>query len=160
VLELGEDLLDGVQVGRIFRKKEELGPGGADELAHGFAFVAAEIVDDDDLTGAKRRHEDVLDIDPEALAVDRTFNKPWRVDAVVAQRGEKSHRLPAAMWDLGIQPVAARRPPPERGHVGPGPGLVDEDQALRLNAILIPCPLGPPPRDIGTIAFASHHAFF
>jgi hypothetical protein len=73
VLELGEDLLDGVEVGRIFWKEEELGPGGADELAHGFAFVAAEIVDDDDVTGAKRRHEDVLDIDPEALAVDRTF---------------------------------------------------------------------------------------
>jgi hypothetical protein len=25
---------------------------------------------------------------------------------------------------------------------------------------LILCPLRPPPRDVGTIAFASHHAFF
>ena len=33
VLELGKDLLDGVQVGRVFRQEEELGSGGADELA-------------------------------------------------------------------------------------------------------------------------------
>jgi hypothetical protein len=39
---LATDLLNGAQVGRIFWK-EELGPGGADELAHGFTFVAAEI---------------------------------------------------------------------------------------------------------------------
>ena len=160
VLELGEDLLDGVQVGRIFWKEEELGAGGADELAHGFAFVTAEIVDNNDVIGAKRRHEDIRDIDPEALTVDRTFNKPWRVDAIVAQRRNEGHSLPATMWDLGVKPAAAQCPPPERGHVGPGPGLVDEDQTLRRDAILISCPLRPPPCDVGTVAFASHHAFF
>ena len=55
VLELGEDLLDRVQVGRVFRQEEELGAGRADELAHGFALVAAEIVHDDDVAGPKGR---------------------------------------------------------------------------------------------------------
>ena len=51
VLELGEDLLDGVQVGRVFRQEEQLGAGCADGLANGFALVAAEIVHDDDVAG-------------------------------------------------------------------------------------------------------------
>jgi hypothetical protein len=34
-----------------------------------------------------------------------------------------------------------------------------EDQTLRLDTTLILCPLYPPPRDVGTVGFASHHAF-
>jgi hypothetical protein len=45
-------------------------------------------------------------------------------------------------------------------HVGLGPGLVDEHQPLGLNPALILCPLRPPTRDAGTLAFASHHGFF
>jgi hypothetical protein len=41
MLELGKDLLDGVQVGRIFRQKDQLGAGRADEPANGFAFAQA-----------------------------------------------------------------------------------------------------------------------
>jgi hypothetical protein len=51
---------------------EELGTGRTNELAHGFAFVAAEIVHDHDIAGAKRGGEDLLDIGREALTVDRT----------------------------------------------------------------------------------------
>src|SRR3979490_2941921 len=76
VLELGEDLFDRVQVRRVFRQEEELGPGCADELAHRFGFVTTEIVHDHDVAGAKRGDEDLLDIDPEALhpAAPRSCN--------------------------------------------------------------------------------------
>ncbi len=43
MLELGEDLLDWVQVGGIFGQEEKLGAGRPDRLADGAAFVAAEI---------------------------------------------------------------------------------------------------------------------
>ena len=72
MLEFGEDLLDRVQVWRVFRQEEELGAGRADELAYGFGFVTAEIVHDDDVAGMKRGDEDLFDIGPEALPVDRT----------------------------------------------------------------------------------------
>jgi hypothetical protein len=35
VLELGEDLFDGVQVWRVFRQEEQFGASRADEFAHG-----------------------------------------------------------------------------------------------------------------------------
>src|SRR2546430_3091019 len=72
VLDLGEGLLDRVQVRRVFRQEEELGTGGADELAYCFGFVTAEIVHDDDVAGTKRGDKDLLDIGPEALTIDGT----------------------------------------------------------------------------------------
>jgi len=160
MLELGEDLFDGVEVGRIFGQEEELGAGRADKLAHGFALVTAEIVHDNDVTLTKRRHQDAGHIGAKALAVDRPLKKPRRIDPIEAERGQEGHRVPATVRDLGHAALAARRPSAQWSHVGLGPGLVDEDQALRRDAILILCPLRPPPRHVGAIAFASHHAFF
>ena len=62
--------------------------------------------------------------------------------------------------ELGLEPQVTRCPSPQRRHVGLGPGLVDEDQTLRLDAVLILAPLRPPVRDVGAIAFAGHHGFF
>ena len=42
-LQLGEDLLDRIEVGRIFGEEKEAGAGGSDRVPHGLAFVRAEI---------------------------------------------------------------------------------------------------------------------
>jgi hypothetical protein len=62
--------------------------------------------------------------------------------------------------DFGCEPGAARRPAPQGGHVGLGPGLVDEDQALRIDLALILLPLRAPAGDVRTVAFAGDDAFF
>ena len=111
-LELGEDLLDRVEVGAVGRQEEELGAGGPDRLADGLALVAAEIVHDDDVAGRERRDEELLDPGGEDLAVDRPVEHAGRVDPVVAQRGEEGQRAPAAerrlgdaaRWPRGAQP--------------------------------------------------------
>jgi hypothetical protein len=84
VLELGEDLFDWVQVRRVFRQEEELGPGCPDELAHRFGFVTTEIVHDHGVAGAKRGDEDLLDIDREALTVDWTVEYRAMIHEVFA----------------------------------------------------------------------------
>jgi len=82
------------------------------------------------------------------------------IDAIVTQRGQERHGLPASARDLGPEPQAARPPSAERRHVGLGPGLVNEDQACRLDPALAGCPLGSPPRDVGTILFTGERGFF
>src|SRR4030095_10288158 len=57
MLELGEDLLDRVEVRRVLRQEEQLGAGGADQAAHAGALVAAEIVPDVDFVLLQRRGE-------------------------------------------------------------------------------------------------------
>lgn len=59
-----------------------------------------------------------------------------------------------------IDPLAARRPSSERRHIGLGPGLVDEHQAGRIDAVLILCPLDPPARHIGAILLSRDQRLF
>src|ERR1700719_9178 len=121
MFELGEDLLDGVQVGGVFRQKEELGAGRADRPANRPPLVAAEIVHHDDIARLQGRDENLVDIEAERLAIDRAIEQPWGVDAIVAQRRQERHGLPASMRDLGSEPHATWPPSPERRHVGLGP---------------------------------------
>ncbi len=54
--------------------------------------MRAEIVHDDDVTGLEYRHELLLDIGAEALAVDRSVEHTRRRQSVAAQRAEEGQR--------------------------------------------------------------------
>lgn len=47
VFELSKDLLDGVQVRRVWRQEQQLGSDAADRLPHSGSLVAGEVVHDD-----------------------------------------------------------------------------------------------------------------
>jgi hypothetical protein len=160
VLELCEELLDGVQVGRVFGQEEEAGAGRPDGAPYRLALVRAEIVHDDDVAGRKRRDEDLVEVEPEGLAIDRPVEQPWRLDPVVPQGGQEGHGLPAAMGHLGRQALAARRPAPQRSHVGLGPGLVDEDEAGGIDEPLPRRPLGPSARHVGAVLLGRDQRLF
>lgn len=128
--------------------------------AHGLALVRAEVVHDDDVTRSEGRDENLLDIEAEAVAVDRAVDEPWRLDPVMTQGRQEGHGLPAAMRHLGRQALAARRPSPERRHISLGPGLVEEHQAGSVDPALIRLPLQAPPRDVGTITLAGDQRLF
>ena len=160
VLELGEELLDRIEVGRVFRQEEALGAGLSDGRPHGLALVRAEIVHDDDVAGLEGGHEHGLDIEAEALAVDRPVDEPWRGDGIVAQCSQERHGLPVAVLHLGLDAFPDRRPAVERRHVGLGPGLVDEHQAGRIDAVLIEKPLRPPARHVWTLLLGRDQRLF
>lgn len=129
MFEFGENLLDRVQIGRIFRQEKQPGASLADRLTDGFAPMTAEIVHDDDVAWMKRGDEHFLDIKQEPFAVDRAVEHARRIDTIPAQSGQKGHGLPVAMRNLGLQPSTPPRPSPERRHIGLGPGFIDENQA-------------------------------
>ena len=64
-LELGEGVLDGIEIGRVFGQVEEARADGLDGLADRVAFVGAEIVEHDDVAGLECRGQDLLDIGEE-----------------------------------------------------------------------------------------------
>ncbi|MEH2512501.1 hypothetical protein V1291_003855 [Nitrobacteraceae bacterium AZCC 1564] len=53
MFEFGEDLLDRIEIWAVGRQEEQMGSGGADGIARRFAFVTAEIVEDDEFALAK-----------------------------------------------------------------------------------------------------------
>ena len=83
-LELGEDLLDRIEIGRVARQEEQLGASAADQVAYRLAFVTAEIVHDDDVARTEGRHQELFDIGAKAGAVDRPVDdagavmRSWR----------------------------------------------------------------------------------
>jgi hypothetical protein len=82
-LPLGErmkavDSLDGDQLVAILDAPAMLvSTGSPDRGADGLAFVAAQIVENDDVASLQHGDEDLLDIKTEQLAVDRTIDDPW-----------------------------------------------------------------------------------
>jgi hypothetical protein len=78
-----------VQVGRVRRQEEQFGPGTTDRLADGGPLVTAKIVHDDDVAGAERGQQHLLDPGGEACAVDGLVEHARSIDPVMAQRGEE-----------------------------------------------------------------------
>jgi hypothetical protein len=70
-LELSKDLFDRVEIGRVARQEEQLGAGAADQFTDCLALMAAEIIHDDNVTGAEGGDQELFDVSAEAGAVDR-----------------------------------------------------------------------------------------
>ena len=85
-LALGEDLLDRVQVRAVGWQEEQMGTGPASGAPDGLPFVAAEIVEHDDVAPSQRWGGELLDPGAEEGAVDRAVEHAGRDDAVGAQR--------------------------------------------------------------------------
>lgn len=138
VLDLGEGLFDRIEVGGIGRQEPEPCAGRCDDLTDGRRFVAAEIVHDDNVARLEDRHELLLDIGAEALAIDRPVEDAGRGELVATQCAQECQRAPVTMRGKGAQALALRTPAAQRRHVGLDPGLVDEHQPSGIETSL-PC---------------------
>ncbi len=77
------------------------GASGADHLPDGGRLVGAKIVHDDDVAGLEHWHELLLDIGPEALAVDRSIE-----DARSSRRSSRRapRKVSVRQWPCGAKP--------------------------------------------------------
>ena len=165
--QLGEDLLDRIEIGRVFGQEQKTRGCGPDGVSHGFAFVRSQIVEHDDVVALEGRDEELFDIGEKPLAVDGAVEQAGRFDAVVAQRSQEGRGFPVAVRDLGDEPAAARRPavgascwswsracPRESG------GFVDEHQTRRIDALLMASPAHAMAFDVRPILLARDQRLF
>ena len=97
VLDLGEGLLDRIEVRRVRRQEPQPRPGLADRSADGLALVAAEVVEDDEVAGPERRHQVLLDLGLEGALVDRPVEHARCAQPVPTQASQQGQSAPAAM---------------------------------------------------------------
>ena len=90
-----------------------------------------------DVVWTQGRDQNLLDIGPEYLAVDRPVDDPGGGDPVMAQRGDEGHGVPMPEWGAAAQTFALCRPTPQRGHVGLGPCFINEHKALWISFALM-----------------------
>jgi hypothetical protein len=111
-------------------------------------------------TWPQRRQQELLDVGPEALAINRAINDTGRGDAIAPQDGEEGHCSPMPMWDVSAQRLAAPIPAVAARHIGLNPGLVDEDRTAGIDASLVQFPPAATPSDVASFLFAGEHGFF
>jgi len=93
-LELGESLLDWVEVGAVGRQVDELCALRLDRRADPDQFMAAQIVEQDDVIRPQGRCQHLYDIGAKALAIDGAVKHARRGDAAAAQTGHQGGHLP------------------------------------------------------------------
>ena len=94
------------------------------------------------------------------IPIDRAAEHEGGEHSPQGQPGDKCRRLPVAMGDGHPKPVAARCTTVGAGHVRLGPGLVNEDQPLRIEIGLRVEPGLTPRPDIGAILLARMASLF
>lgn len=160
VFDLGEDLLNGIEVWRVGWQEPEPGSGSPDNLAQGCGFVAAQVVHDDDIAGSEGRNELLLDIGTETLAVDRSVEDARCCEPVATERTEEGQCAPVAVRSIAPQPFALGTPATQRGHVGFDPGLIDEDELGGIEMALPGAPPRPSSRHVLAGLFKREQRFF
>ena len=139
-----------------------------------------------DVVRSQGRGQSLLDAGSEYIAIDPS---PWSlgpvrfhgstsmtqgaVTFVMAQGGDEGHGIPMSEGGLSDQPLAARRPSPEWGHVGLGRSplglnqwrlqwltFVDKDQSFQVNPALMRLPALALAGHVGPVLFTGQSGFF
>ena len=158
--ELGEDLLNRVEIRGVRRQEAQRGPHPLKGRAHGGTLVAAQVVHDDDIARGERRQQTLFDIGQKAGAIQRAIEDTRSGHAVVTQRRHEGEGLPVAVRAGRAQPLAPGAAAMTAGHVGLGPGLIQEHEAPRVKLALRALPLPAALRDVRPLLLGGHQAFF
>jgi len=159
-LELGEHHLDGIEVWTVWRQEEEVRADITDRIAGRLSFVTSQIVEDDDIASLQRWHQALLDPCCEGDAIDGAIKDEGGDDAVVAQAGQESQRLPMTVGNFCNERLSALTPAAGARHIGLDPGLVDEDEPLWIKPMLMGLPSFPKPGHLRAVLLARHQRFF
>lgn len=126
--EFGEGQFDRIEVGTIRRKVRELCAGAVNRFADARDFVSGQIVHDDEIPFAKRRHEVLLDVAQEHVAVHRSVDHQGRGEARQPQGADEGRRLPVAVRDVSDDALAAIGSAIQAGELRMGPALIEKCQ--------------------------------
>ena len=160
MLELGKDLLDGVQVRAVRWQEHQFCSGVLNDFSRSVVLVRGEVVEDDDIAGRQFGGEELLGIGPEDRRVHGAVDGQRCDEAVMAQASDESGGLPVTVGCLGDQALPAGCPAVARGHVGRRAHFVEEDQPCRVEGLLLAYPEPAGKRDVATVLLTGEQRFF
>ena len=158
--ELGEELLDGIEIGTVGRQLEQSGAYPLDGQAHSLSLVGGEIVHDDDVAGRQGRGQNLLDIGLEGSRVDGPVDDTGSSEIIAAESGEEGTGLQVTVRHGTDRALSAQRPAISPRHIGLDPGLIDEDQMSGVQRWLILAPGGPRRGNVWAILFGGMERLF
>lgn len=138
-------------------------PACADAFDHRpdpWSLVAGRVVHHHDVVGLKLGQQHLFDIGFKADAVDRPVDNEGRYEALVGERSDEGRGFPVAVRNADAQARASGAPAMAAHHVCRSPGLVNEDEARRIETELAVEPFAAPLQDVGTVLFRGMRALF
>ena len=124
------------------------------------AFVAAEVIEHDDVAWTQSGQQKAPDPKQEEFAIDRAIEDARCDDPVSTQAGDERHRVPVAMRCCSQQALTAFCPAMGAGHVCFRPGLIDEDQAIDGDPALVAAPEFTLAGDVRPVLLRRAQCFF
>ena len=158
--EFGEELLDRVQVRRVGRQIQQYRAGLPDGFLHSTDLVAAEIVQDDDVTWLQCWNQHATCIGQKHRAIHRPIGDHGGDQAVLAEATHEGCRLPVTVGHGTHAAATSRRPATTPHHVRGRPGFVDKDQSLGINPEQVLTPHLTCQLHVGSLLLAGVQGFF
>ena len=158
--QLGEELLDGVEVGTVCGKVDENGAAPLNRLVHPSDLVNGDIVHEYDVTAFESWCENLFDVGPERLAIHRTFEHERCGHTLLAKSRNKRSGLPIPVQHLLHQTLATGRAAVDAGHIARNTGFIDKNQPLWIKPRLPPAQRVTLRDHVGPILFGGVQAFF
>jgi hypothetical protein len=160
LLQLGERLLDWIEIWRVSREQSHGCAGRLDRRCHPIDLVGAQVVHEDDFTLLESGRKDLLDIGEESRTIHRAVDDKGGGDAIAAQRGYKGQSFPMAVRNFCNQTIATRTAPVSPYHLGRDCRLVNEDKSRRIKRRLLGFQLRARGGDVRTILLGGVQSFF
>jgi hypothetical protein len=126
-LQFGERLFDRIEVGTVGRQESDVRADGFNRGADLRLLVHHEVIEDDDIAGAERRHQDLFDVGEKAHIVDRAIEDRRGADPFDRQRGDHRRRLPMTAGGVVVKPGAPRTATVAAQEIGGDAALVQKD---------------------------------
>jgi hypothetical protein len=130
--QLGEELLDRIEIGTVGRQIKKARPGFFDGGSDAGDLVARQVVHDDEIAVLQGWREELLHPGAERFAVHWAIDHTRSGDTIMPQRADKGRRLPMTEGNVRDETFAARRASVKARHLGRRACLVDEDKTLRV----------------------------
>jgi hypothetical protein len=159
-LELGESLLDRIQVGAVRRQVQHARASCVDGLDHARDFVGAQIVHHHDVAFPQSRNKNLLHISKKQRPIHRAIEHAGRDHPEYTQGGHERGGPPVPVRHGGDQALAALGAAVQPGHVRLRPGLVDEDQPLGVQLVLVLAPFGSRLSDVRPVLLGGAQRLF
>jgi hypothetical protein len=142
--ELGERLLDRVQVGTVGRQIEQLGARRPDRSPYGRILMTTEVVHYHNVAWPQDWDQELHHPGEETLGIDGAIQDARRGDAVTSQPGHEGECLALAVGHFGDQALTSGAAAMQAAHVRLRPGLINEDQTPNSNTASTDDTIWPP----------------
>ena len=158
--EFGEEVFNGIQVGRVRRQIPQACACGGDGLLHARHFVAGQVIRNNDVTRLQRRAEQCLHIHEERFAVPRAVQDHRRGDGIHAQACDKGGGVPVSVRHRSEAARPFGGPASGAGHLRADPRFIQEDQRRHIKRGLVGLPLGSCRLHVVAFLLAGAQRFF